>query len=608
MTMKMYSFPTHYEVEGLIFSNFVYLEPTKENYRVWEKVVAGDLAVFSFKSTPLQIFCARILGRGLAKSRSELFEGDAALILYIAGTGSAELGVIDAYRITVLSDTKEISSTEYRNFEKLCRSIPELVPGEPNDMFPYRVSADIEVCLAQTDQDFAFVRRLAEDHPFGETNGQYSLVTREGKKNVAAVVVRTGRMNAKAHRAERRLFGRNLYALKEHSVHVGRLYSSAKNHRKHKHHADLISCIIFFARHLFNTPTTFISGVSYEYVPAAIDAGAKVEFPLDPLDSIYYWYPLYMDAEVEEGQKSDEIKVRYRALKAARDVSRHWFIATDAKTLELSLSNNIWLLRDAPANTAKWRAIRRNDPIFLSIGGATVDAVASVDKTSRESLRGFERFPLGIHFSKVLKLRSPILVRDETSKNWFTKLRSGGIYELPNEFSFRIVDEIRHAERKSEMWVSPNPYLLQGRDFEAKPKSVFVVQAWSLKDTVLPIIREICQNEGYSVTHASDRQGQVIFEDIWIQINEAETVLVDFTHKRPNVYLEYGMALVLGKPIISLTQNSDDLPSDTPHLKYILYPSGIEGRAFLLEKIPKALRDTIADFAALAEKSGRNGF
>lgn len=48
------------------------------------------------------------------------------------------------------------------------------------------------------------------------------------------------------------------------------------------------------------------------------------------------------------------------------------------------------------------------------------------------------------------------------------------------------------------------------------------------------------------VTHASDRQGQVIFEDIWILMNEAQAVLVDFTQKRPNVYLEYGMALVLG--------------------------------------------------------------
>lgn len=606
--MKMYSFPTHDEAEGLIFSNFVFLEPTKENYRVWERVVVGDASVLSFKSTPLQIFCAKIVGRGLAKARDDLFDGNAALILYIDDVSSAELGTIDAYRITILSDAKEISTTEYGNFEKLCRSVPELVPGEPQDMFPYRVGVDSQVCLAQTAQDFHFVRRLAEDHPFGETSGQYSLVTQDGGKNVAAVVVRAGRRNRKAHRAERRLFGRNLHALKEHSVHVGRLYSSAKNHHKHKHHADLISCIKFFARHLFNTPTTFISGVSYEYVPAAIDAGAKVEFPLDPLDSIYYWYPLYMDAEVEDGQKSEEVKARYRELKAAREVSRYWFIATDAKTLDLSLSNNIWLLRDAPGNTAKWRAVEQGDPIFLSIGGATIDAVATVDRTSRESIRGFERFPLGIHFSKVLKLRSPLLVREETSKSWFTKLRSGGIYELPDEFALTISDEIRQTERKSEMWVSPNPYLLQGRDFEAKSKNVFVVQAWSLKDTVLPIIREICQNEGYSVTHASDRQGQVIFEDIWIQINEAEAVLVDFTHKRPNVYLEYGMALVLGKPIISITQNADDLPSDTPQLKYILYPGGIEGRAFLLEQIPKALRDTISDFAALAEKAERNGF
>ena len=606
--MAFYSFPTHHNSEGLIFENFVFLEPTKENYRVWEKVVSGDFAIVSFKSMPLKIFCAKIVGRGLAKARDELFDGNAALILYLNGVRGAELGTLEAYSISILSETKAVSTIEYGNFEKLCGSDLELAQGETNDMFPYRVDVDSQVCLAQTTRDFKFVERLAEDHPFGETGGQYSLVTRENGKNVAAVVVRAGRMNAKAHRAERRLFGRNLYVLKEHSVHVGRLYSSAKNHRKHRHHADLISCIKFFARHLFNTPTTFISGVSYEYVPAAISAGAKAEFPLDPLDSIYYWYPLFMDAEADEGKGTKDAKARYRALKAARDVARYWFISTDAKTLELSFKNDIWLLRDAPANTSKWRAISPGDPIFFSIGGSTIDAVATIERTSKENVRGFERFPLGIHFAKTRMLSSPIVVREETSKSWFAKIKSGGIVGLPDEFALRIADEIRHRERKSEMWVSPNPYLLQGRDFEVESKSVFVVQAWSLKDTVLPIIREVCGKEGFSITHASDRQGQVIFEDIWIQINEAEAVLVDFTHKRPNVYLEYGMALVLGKPVIAITQNADDLPSDTPQLKYILYPGGIEGRAFLLDQIPKALRDTISDFASLAEKADRNGF
>ncbi len=171
--------------------------------------------------------------------------------------------------------------------------------------------------------------------------------------------------------------------------------------------------------------------------------------------------------------------------------------------------------------------------------------------------------------------------------------------ELPIEFSHVLIDRVLATERKDQMWVNPNPYLLRNRKFDQISGTVFVVQAWDLKDSVLPVMRGIIEGCGFRVTHASDRQGQVIFEDIWILLNESEAVLVDFTKKRPNVYLEYGMALVLGKPIIAVTQDKADLPSDTPNLKYIEYPATIEGRAFLEAALPAALRDTIEDFAKI---------
>ena len=78
------------------------------------------------------------------------------------------------------------------------------------------------------------------------------------------------------------------------------------------------------------------------------------------------------------------------------------------------------------------------------------------------------------------------------------------------------------------------------------------------------MIRLICDAKSYTVSHSEDRNGQVIFDDIWRLMNESEVVLVDFTEQRPNVYLEYGMALVLGRPIVAITQYKNHLPSDTP--------------------------------------------
>src|SRR5262249_52978055 len=94
------------------------------------------------------------------------------------------------------------------------------------------------------------------------------------------------------------------------------------------------------------------------------------------------------------------------------------------------------------------------------------------------------------------------------------------------------------------------------------------------------------------------RDGQVIFQPVWKLMNEAEAIIVDFSSQRPNVFLEYGMALVLGKPIVAITQNKSDIPSDTPNLKWYLYRENAP--LVDLEKVlPRAISDTIAEISAL---------
>jgi hypothetical protein len=142
--------------------------------------------------------------------------------------------------------------------------------------------------------------------------------------------------------------------------------------------------------------------------------------------------------------------------------------------------------------------------------------------------------------------------------------------------------------------VRPNPYLLVAAPGRVVPKTVFAVMAWDLKGTVLEHVRSILEPQGYKVTWAGDRGGQVIFDDIWRFMTEAEAVLVDFTGRKPNVYLEFGMAIVLGKPVVAITQDKADLPSDTPNLKYIEYPNQI-GDKTLEQRLPRVLEDTVRD-------------
>src|SRR5262249_35858036 len=118
---------------------------------------------------------------------------------------------------------------------------------------------------------------------------------------------------------------------------------------------------------------------------------------------------------------------------------------------------------------------------------------------------------------------------------------------------------------------------------------------------ILPKIREVLQDAGYTVKHSGDREGQLVFDDIWLMLNESEVVIVDFTQKRPNVYLEYGMALVLGKPVVALTQDLADLPSDTPHIKAIVYEDRMGGDESL-RRLPQSIQDTISDLQSMSRR------
>lgn len=63
-----------------------------------------------------------------------------------------------------------------------------------------------------------------------------------------------------------------------------------------------------------------------------------------------------------------------------------------------------------------------------------------------------------------------------------------------------------------------------------------------------------------------------VLDAVWRGIQQAEVVIVDFTGRSPNVAIEFGWALVLGKRIIILTQHEEDIPTDVRGLyRYIKY-------------------------------------
>jgi tetratricopeptide (TPR) repeat protein len=67
-----------------------------------------------------------------------------------------------------------------------------------------------------------------------------------------------------------------------------------------------------------------------------------------------------------------------------------------------------------------------------------------------------------------------------------------------------------------------------------------------------------------------------ILERIFNQISKADIIVADMTGRNPNVFYEVGYAHALGKIVLLLTQNADDIPFDLKHKPHTIYSGKID--------------------------------
>ncbi|MEM1256068.1 MAG: hypothetical protein AAGI69_26825 [Cyanobacteria bacterium P01_H01_bin.21] len=77
--------------------------------------------------------------------------------------------------------------------------------------------------------------------------------------------------------------------------------------------------------------------------------------------------------------------------------------------------------------------------------------------------------------------------------------------------------------------------------------------------------------------------------DVWSAICSAKAIIADCTGRNPNVFYEIGLGHVIGKPVILITQNNDDVPFDVRHMRYIQYSYTPRG----MVEFEKRLTETI---------------
>ncbi|MFH1884554.1 MAG: hypothetical protein ABIL62_17805 [Planctomycetota bacterium] len=85
-----------------------------------------------------------------------------------------------------------------------------------------------------------------------------------------------------------------------------------------------------------------------------------------------------------------------------------------------------------------------------------------------------------------------------------------------------------------------------------------------------------------------------IMRDIWEYINRSKVVIADLTNKNPNVFYELGMSHVLGKYVIQIAQEADDIPFDLRNVRTIVYEDRISGYEGLSQQVLRFLNNYLS--------------
>ena len=107
--------------------------------------------------------------------------------------------------------------------------------------------------------------------------------------------------------------------------------------------------------------------------------------------------------------------------------------------------------------------------------------------------------------------------------------------------------------------------------------SVFVLMAFDEKfddvyEAFIKPLFEESKDASFSVDRADDIHNQQnIMQDIVTRITDSHLIVADLTDNNPNVFYELGVAHTLGRPVILLAQNMDDVPFDLRAYRVLIY-------------------------------------
>ena len=105
-------------------------------------------------------------------------------------------------------------------------------------------------------------------------------------------------------------------------------------------------------------------------------------------------------------------------------------------------------------------------------------------------------------------------------------------------------------------------------------------------DQVYESIKDASENVGAECKRADDIWVHpTVIQDVVSLIDKSRIVVCDCTDRNPNVFYEIGIAHTLGREVILITQNKNDIPFDLQHFRYLEYLNNLEGLKLLTKNL-----------------------
>lgn len=110
-------------------------------------------------------------------------------------------------------------------------------------------------------------------------------------------------------------------------------------------------------------------------------------------------------------------------------------------------------------------------------------------------------------------------------------------------------------------------------------------------DNVHTAIKNACKKAGFKCLRADNIwEDSVFMQDIFSLIYRSHIVVSDFSKRNPNVLYETGIAHCLGRTVVPITRDIEDVPSDLRHHRACIYLPNSEGLKGLEAELAERLR------------------